>query len=203
MNIGAISFSEASRLKADGARVLDTRTADAFASGHWQDSVNIGFNGNLTGWTGRLIEPDEGIVLVAPKGREQSMLGRLSGQKVLGWIDGGIGAVPESQIGQMARTTPEELAQQLKGESPPSVLDVRTPREFADGHIAGAYNIPLDQLEGRVDELPEAPLVVNCRSGYRSSAAVSLLASLQAAVATDLVGGISAWMAAGLPVERA
>jgi len=58
-----------------------------------------------------------------------------------------------------------------------SVIDVRTPGEFEDGHYPGAVNIPLNELPQRLQELEEMkkPIVACCRSGARSSMAVSIL----------------------------
>lgn len=57
------------------------------------------------------------------------------------------------------------------------LVDVRTPEEFAAGHLPGAVNIPVDELPRRFAELgsPEKPLVIYCRSGARSSRAEGLL----------------------------
>lgn len=57
------------------------------------------------------------------------------------------------------------------------LLDVRTPEEFAAGHVPGAINIPVDQLEQRLGELgpTDAPIVVYCHSGRRSARAARLL----------------------------
>jgi phage shock protein E len=61
------------------------------------------------------------------------------------------------------------------------VLDVRTPQEFASGHVAGAINLPVDQVEKRISELvpsKDTPLIVYCRSGRRSAAAKKILDGL-------------------------
>jgi phage shock protein E len=58
------------------------------------------------------------------------------------------------------------------------VLDVRTPEEYAAGHLPGAVNIPHDQLAGRLGELSEArdrDIVVYCRTGKRSAEALGVL----------------------------
>lgn len=57
------------------------------------------------------------------------------------------------------------------------IIDVRTPQEFSGGHVAGSKNIPLQQLQSRVDELKKvnAPLVLCCASGMRSAQATSFL----------------------------
>ena len=58
-----------------------------------------------------------------------------------------------------------------------TIVDVRTPEEFADEHYPGAVNIPLDQLQYRLEEFREmkTPIVAYCRSGSRSGIAVSIL----------------------------
>ena len=58
-----------------------------------------------------------------------------------------------------------------------SVVDVRTPGEYLDGHYPGAVNIPLNELVQRLNEFKEMkkPIVAYCRSGARSGMAVSLL----------------------------
>jgi rhodanese-related sulfurtransferase len=73
------------------------------------------------------------------------------------------------------------------------LLDVRTPEEFREGHIAGAKNIPVQQLAQRLDELgPKSrPIVVYCRSGARSSAAAQFLKN-QGYQVTD-IGAMSNW----------
>ncbi len=73
-----------------------------------------------------------------------------------------------------------------------TLLDVRTPGEFAGGHLEGALNIPIADLEGRLDEVPsDQPVVVYCRSGARSAAAASTLRDRGYQV-HDL-GPMSAW----------
>ncbi|MFD8633880.1 rhodanese-like domain-containing protein [Streptomyces sp. NPDC059533] len=81
-----------------------------------------------------------------------------------------------------------------------TVVDVRTPGEFATGHLPDALNVPLDQLAPSVPELREAaeraPLLVVCASGGRSDKAVTELA-VHGVAASGLTGGTRAWVAAG------
>ncbi len=88
------------------------------------------------------------------------------------------------------------------GEDPSvSLIDVRTPEEFASGHIAGAANIPVEELGARLAEVPEGqPVIVYCRSGNRSAAAARILVDAGYAPVYDL-GGIQSWVAEGLPIE--
>ena len=81
------------------------------------------------------------------------------------------------------------------------VLDVREPAEWAEGHVPGATLIPLGELARRTSELPhDRTVVVICRSGNRSAQGRDIL--LDAGYkATSVQGGMTAWRAAGLPVE--
>lgn len=56
-----------------------------------------------------------------------------------------------------------------------TILDVRTPGEFGQGHVRDALNIPVDELAGRLGDVPEGPVVVYCRSGMRSRRARAML----------------------------
>jgi rhodanese-related sulfurtransferase len=80
------------------------------------------------------------------------------------------------------------------------ILDVREPDEWQAGHIQGALHIPLGDLPARAEELADLPegreLVVVCRSGGRSSRAVSWLTQ-NGYDALNLDGGMGAWAAAG------
>lgn len=80
------------------------------------------------------------------------------------------------------------------------LIDVRTPEEFTSGHIDGSVNIPVEEMQGRLDEIPgDAPIVVYCRSGNRSATAARILTDAGYAPVYDL-GGIQDWVAEGLPV---
>ncbi|MBI3523353.1 MAG: rhodanese-like domain-containing protein [Betaproteobacteria bacterium] len=83
------------------------------------------------------------------------------------------------------------------------VIDVRETGEWASGHIPNARHIALGQLEKRLNELEkfkDKPLIVNCQSGNRSSAACSTLKKHGFEKVFNLNGGIGAWREAGLPV---
>ncbi|HEV3212451.1 MAG TPA: rhodanese-like domain-containing protein [Acidimicrobiales bacterium] len=83
------------------------------------------------------------------------------------------------------------------------LLDVREPDEFDAGHAPGATSVPLGELGARLDELEGARMVVCvCRSGVRSAAAAEALTGA-GYDAANLVGGMLAWAAEGLPVTTA
>ena len=81
------------------------------------------------------------------------------------------------------------------------VLDVRTDAEWAEGHIAGSQHVPMTQVVEDIGDHLDHPVLVVCASGGRSTRVAQYLA-LQGLEAANLDGGLLAWEAAGLPVER-
>ncbi len=82
------------------------------------------------------------------------------------------------------------------------VLDVRTPEEWNDFHAPNTTLIPLDELSSRVNELPkDQPIVVICRSGNRSQVGRDILLKAGFTEVSSVNGGLTAWRAAGYPVE--
>lgn len=74
------------------------------------------------------------------------------------------------------------------------LVDVREAQEFKQGHIAGAVNIPLSQIERRLNEIPkDKPVYLYCRSGMRSKQAAKLLSRHGYNQIAQLNGGISVW----------
>ena len=98
--------------------------------------------------------------------------------------------------------TGSELVKRLK-DGMVTVLDVRPPREFASGHLPGAVNVPLAELERRLGELPrKREIVAYCRGPYcvLSFEAVAALRKRGYRV-RRLAEGFPEWKAAGLPVQ--
>ena len=95
-----------------------------------------------------------------------------------------------------------EARARLNSATPPFLLDVREPYEYAEGHIGGARLLPLGELGRRLNELPrDREILVICRSGNRSGAATRQL--VQAGYhAVNLSGGMIGWQRAGFPSRR-
>ena len=90
-----------------------------------------------------------------------------------------------------------------QGSNRVTILDARTPEEFAEGHVPGAINIPFDQLPARAGELDAArPVHVYCRMGGRAQKAAASLEASGFAVCCIVGGGMDLWRASGFPVER-
>lgn len=87
---------------------------------------------------------------------------------------------------------------------PVTVIDVRTREEYALGHVPGAVNIPIDELEGRVSELEsyrKQDLYLICAVGGRSSRATRLLADKGFERPINVDGGTNGWQSAGYPLQ--
>lgn len=94
--------------------------------------------------------------------------------------------------------------QQRIGKETAVVVDVRTPGEFAQGHVPGAVNIPLQELKARAGELEAyrgQEIAVICAVGGRSATATSFLATEGWPQVYNVQGGTRAWVEAGYPTE--
>lgn len=99
--------------------------------------------------------------------------------------------------------TPHELSTLIATDSPPAILDVRTPAEYADGHIPGAINIHFQAVPNRLDEiaaLGQSTIVVYCERGVRASIAETPLEAAGYEI-LQLQGDMIGWRASGLPIE--
>jgi rhodanese-related sulfurtransferase len=83
------------------------------------------------------------------------------------------------------------------------VLDVRTPQEYADGHVPGAVNVPHDQLASRLAEVPkDKDVVLYCKSGRRAGMAADVLAANGYTRLSHLEGDMNAWVEKGRPIAK-
>jgi rhodanese-related sulfurtransferase len=119
---------------------------------------------------------------------------------------GGMLMWPAITGGMAAGDLTANSAVQLMNREKAVVVDVCETGEFAAGHIVGAKNIPLGDLEAK---LPGAvknktlPLILVCASGMRSGRAVAIAKKLGYEQAQSLGGGLKAWKEANLPIEKA
>lgn len=189
-------------------QLLDVRDDSEFAKGHMVGSVNIGLGGSYATWAGTLLDAARPIVIIAEPGREQEAalrLGRIGFDRVDGYLKNGMAALADrvDLIRTTERVNTSMLAEELAAPAPPFLVDIRTPQEWEAGHIPGSVNLPLSQLEQRVGELPrDRRIALHCAGGYRSSIAASVLHLAGFNNLTELAGGITAWEAANLPVQK-
>jgi hydroxyacylglutathione hydrolase len=170
-------------IETDEVIVLDTRKATQFIDGFIPGSVGIGLDGRFAEWAGSLLPFDRPMVLVTLPGEEKESLIRLARvgfDKMKGYLEGGFAAWRQSgePIDMIIDIEVDELAMDLPFDDNIVVLDVRKEPEFAEGHIKGAVNLPLNDM---VDPVSMANLedhhniYVHCGGGYRSIIAASLL----------------------------
>jgi rhodanese-related sulfurtransferase len=121
---------------------------------------------------------------------------------VLGVIAASVAVAVESERAQAPSITGAALHAQLESGKAPVVIDVRTPAEYAAGHIPGAVNIPFDQVAKRISDV-DAPngVALYCMIGPRARKGESALLAMGYEEVFHIEGGFSAWQTAGLPVE--
>jgi rhodanese-related sulfurtransferase len=120
-------------------------------------------------------------------------------------VSGGLLLWQQIREGGAAGGLTPTMAVQLINKEKAQVIDVCSPAEFAAGHVAGAKNIPLDEI-GAGKGLPgnkKLPLVVVCAAGVRSAKAVTQLKAMGYENVQSLAGGLKAWREANLPIEKA
>lgn len=85
------------------------------------------------------------------------------------------------------------------------LIDVRSPQEYAQGHIPGAINMPHDEIDGYINQLQDAkdkPIIIYCRSGRRASIAMKKLELQEFTDVSHLEGDIMGWRESGLPIDK-
>lgn len=96
-------------------------------------------------------------------------------------------------------------AVQLINKDKAVVIDVCSADEFAQGHLNGAKNVPIEELDSRLAQVAKNksnPVLVVCASGMRSRRAVGVAKKLGYEQVYSLAGGMSAWRSANLPVQK-
>jgi len=203
-----LADAKLAELLAAGALVVDTRPAADSAAQHVPGTLNIPLNGSFVTWAGWLVPSIADLYLIvddatAARLPEVARLLALIGiDRISGWM--ATSAVATSAV---LRSTPQRSVAELQAQvtaGAVTVVDVRSANEWAGGHIPGAVHIPLGYLAERCRSLPATkPIVMQCQGGSRSAIAASLLERLGYSGVINLEGGMSAWIAAGLPVEGA
>ncbi len=107
-----------------------------------------------------------------------------------------------SPKGSYTNVTADDLYAQL-GKPDVMIVDVRTPAEYAEGHITGAVNLPLQTIESWYKDLPkDKPVYLYCRSGNRSQQAAEFLKKKGFSNIYNEQGGIIAWTQRNYPLVR-
>ena len=187
--------------------LVDVRTMLAFGGGHIPGALNIGGSPILSIWAGWMLDPDEPILLVLESENDLEEIVRLfirtGYTKFAGYLVGGMKAwdaagFPLAEVGQMSVHELNKRARELQ------IVDVRSPREWKNGHVPGVRHIFLPELRKRIGELDRSrPTAVYCGSGYRASIATSIMKPAGFEKLWNVPGSWEAWKKARLPVEGA
>lgn len=194
----------------DGALVLDIRTPGEFGAGHIPGAISAyPGNGQFQNRVGLSVPPGTDLILVTSKDTQVESITKalsvIGYSRVTGYLAGGMvrwGLAGFDTV-MLPQISVRELQHGLETTPELQVLDVREPGEWQSCHIQGAVHIPFYRLVDRTDELDEVrPVAVICGSGVRSSLAASLLQRAGFRAVRNVTGGMSAWTAANLPLDR-
>jgi glyoxylase-like metal-dependent hydrolase (beta-lactamase superfamily II)/rhodanese-related sulfurtransferase len=176
-----VDAEELARRAAAGEWVVDLRQRTAFAAGHLPGTLNFELSRNFVSYLGWLYDWGAPLTLigaspddVAEARRElvrigvDRIAGALTGRAEDLW-PGGLGSYPVRDFAALAATLDGAGARHVV------VLDVRQDKERADGGVRGSMHVPIYELAGRLDEVPDGEVWVYCGSGYRAAVAASML----------------------------
>jgi len=185
--------------------VIDARPSVEFAKSHVPGSMSIPFGTSFATWAGSLLDPDRDIVLVADDAARidnaRRMLALIGFDRAVGWAGQTARAewAASDRLASVEQLDPADVATRNHR----TVIDVRGAAEWDDGHIPNARHLFLGDLPATSDDLPrDLPIVLHCQGGTRASIAASMLQAKGFTNVTTMKGGMDAWNAAHLPVER-
>jgi rhodanese-related sulfurtransferase len=144
------------------------------------------------------------LLALSPKLRADERDGKLKEPSSAGKAAANASAKAPAK-GGAKNVTPDEVEKLLTQDPKPIVLDVRTPEEFADGHIAGATNVDAHDPDfaKKVAQLDhKRPVIVHCAAGGRSSRMLPAVTAQKFPEVYHMNKGFSAWSGAGKPVEK-
>ena len=178
-----LSLAEFKKLQNEDILLLDTRHATIFSKGFIPGSIFIGLEGRFAEWAGSLLPFDKPIVLITEPGKEEETVIRLTRvgfDKIAGYLKGGFEtwAHAGETIDLIIDVEADELAMDIPHDPNLVVVDVRRETEYADGHVASALNVPLNEMTDVITIAgfeDTQNLYVHCAGGYRSVIAASLM----------------------------
>ncbi len=194
----------AAKLAKTDVLVIDLRRPEAFGGAHIAGSYSIGAGPNLSTWSAWVVPYGHPLLLVGDSATDldqaRRSLIRIGHDTVIGYLRGGIGTWIESGRPQSHISQVSVLEMQEAVTAGALLLDVRSPNEWAGGHIANALHIPGGDLPKHTDKVSHTGrLYVICGSGYRSSVAASVLARAGLIGIINVNGGMTAWKNQNLP----
>ncbi|OPY36695.1 MAG: thiosulfate sulfurtransferase [Methanoregula sp. PtaU1.Bin051] len=203
-----LSIGQINEFIYQGAQLLDIRSPISFASGHIPDSLSIWRDG-VPAFAGWYLGYDSPIVIIDDFNLDPEdivrWLIRLGYDNIAGFLAGGFAAwfKGAQKTVSFGTCTVQQLYERLQTESL-FILDVRDIKNFSSvGHINGAHQIYVGELPQHIHNLPKNRwIVVICDTGFKGSLAASFLQKNGFSRITNILGGMTAWINAGFPVEK-
>lgn len=187
---------------------LDLRSPEEYATRHIPKAFSVPFGGSAGTWVGWLVEVSKPLVLVSddPLQREEMVrqLIRIGYDVVDGYLGGGMDAWESAGLPQanVRLVTPQEVYAEMESGHGPMPIDVRFGYEWRTGHVPDARHIALGDLPTGVRELSkEGAYAAFCAAGVRAATAASVMEREGIDDVSLVVGGTSAWQAAGYPLD--
>ena len=175
--------------------LLDVRNENDFAESHIPGSIFIGLDGRFAPWVGELLEDiKKPVILLAPEGREEEAITRLSRvgfDNIKGYLNGGIKSWIElnKKTNSIVNIKAQDFMS-LNSKFDINILDVRSQNEYLNGSVNGSLNIPLINLTDNLDKLNcNKRSYIYCKGGYRSMIASSILNLKGINNITNIIGG--------------
>jgi len=200
-----VDVEAAATVLKNGGVIVDTRLAPEFSAEHAKGSTSIPRNKSFLNWSGALLPYDKPVGFIAAADADSRK--RLAIDLSLIGIDSIAGVLPLetlpdliSRLGRQSVASETVDTSARNGHRP--LLDVRGRSEYAAGHIPNSINIPLGELQSRLNEVPQGEIVVHCQGGTRSIIAASILQRAGRSDVANMDGGFAEWERNGLPVER-
>lgn len=196
------------RSRDEGAIVLDVRAPEAFGASHIPGAINVGSGDLFATWAGSVLPEGARVVLVMDDPADLWPITwdllRIGYDEPEGWLAGGMRAwrITARPLAQVRQITVHDVRALLDADAV-RLIDVRQPGEWTDAHVPGATFITGADVLRRIGDVPAGPVAVMCGSGYRSSVAASVIARETGATVLNVLGGFSAWKAAGYATEGA
>ena len=201
---------EVNLLKKEQAQLLDIRAPTSYGAGHIPGSICIWREG-LASFIGWFLNYEDPIILVDDFNLEMDpvirQFVRMGYDNLAGYLAGGFPAwfKGAEEIRQIESLSVQQLHERLRTSSP-YLLDVRDINNWNEvGHIPGAHQCYIGELSGHMSDIPvdkDAPVIVYCDAGYKGCLGASILKNAGYSNVANLLGGMTAWVNAGYPVEK-
>jgi hydroxyacylglutathione hydrolase len=190
-----------------GAVVVDTSYPAVFGGAHIKGSYSIWLEG-LPVFAGWVLNYDKPILLVLEEQHhlEKTVryLIRTGYDQIVGYLKGGIEGWYNAgfPVEHLPVLTVYELKAKLDRGEKLTILDVRSQREWNEGHIKGALHIYVGHLKERRADIPkDKPVALFCNVGHRAGLGASILLQEGYREVYNVLGGMTAWKAAGYPIS--